>query len=637
MSMYRQLWLALILSTLLALIGSLLASTLSARAYLQEQLRQKNQDNATALALSLSHANVDPVEVDLAVAAMFDSGHYESIRVRDPFGKPLAEREARQEQSEVPAWFVQYFPIVAPAGEAQISDGWKQVGRVTLVSHSRFAYNALWKSTLQMIAALACAGLLGGYLGTLILRRLKRPLNTVIEQAKAITERRFITSPEPSVPELKQLSSAMNFAVARLKSMFAEETARLESVRKEANHDALTGLANRAHFMAHLKSLLESDDAPAGALLFIRIAGLADINRDLGRAATDQLLAAVAKLVGTRAARNPDALAGRLNGADFALLLPGEEPGQAGADELLQALAAEAGAYTAGGAKICIGLGDYAFGMNLAGVLSRIDAALADAEAAGASNVRATGGAGKHPPAHSAQQWAEMLRRSLQQRWTRLVSFPVVDFSGRLLHKECPLRLKFDADGEWLAAGQFLPMAERLDMTAELDLAAVSMGLDSLRSDAGLQGVAINLSGRSIQHAEFRQRLLALLKAAPEAGRHLWLEIPENGALSHFDAFRDFCDALRGSGCKIGLEHFGRQFSQIGRFHGLAIDYLKIDASFVRDIDHHPGNQMFLKGVRSMAQSIGLQVIAEGVGSKAELETLRALGFDGATGPAIEA
>ncbi|HJV74325.1 MAG TPA: EAL domain-containing protein, partial [Noviherbaspirillum sp.] len=635
--MYRQLWLALILSTLLALIGSLLASTLSARAYLQEQLRQKNQDNATALALSLSHANVDNIEVDLAVAAMFDSGHYESIRVRDPFGKPLAEREARSEQSEVPSWFVRYFPIVAPAGEAQISDGWKQVGRVTLVSHSRFAYNALWKSTLQMIAALACAGLLGGYLGTLILRRLKRPLNTVIEQAKAITERRFITSPEPSVPELKQLSSAMNFAVARLKSMFAEEASRLESVRREANYDALTGLANRAYFMARLKSLLESDDAPAGTVMFIRVAGLADINRNLGRAVTDQLLGAVAKLVGMRAACHSDALAGRLNGADFALLLPGEEQSQAGASELLDALVAEVGTYTAGSAKIYIGLGDYAYGMNLAGVLSRIDTALADAESAGASNVRTTGSTGKHPQAHSTDQWAEMLRHAQQQRWTRLVSFPVVDFSGRLLHKECPLRLKFEAEGEWITAGQFLPMAERLDLMAELDLAAVGMGIDSLRADLNLHGLAINLSGRSIQHEQFRQRLHALLKDAQDVSHRLWLEVPENGALVHFDAFRAFCDELRGSGCKIGLEHFGRQFSQIGRFHGLAIDYLKIDASFVRDIDHHPGNQMFLKGVRSMAQSIGLQVIAEGVGSKAELETLQELGFDGVTGPAIDA
>ena len=77
MSMYRQLWLALILSTLLALIGSLFASTLNARSYLQEQLRMKNTDNAAVLALSLSQKNIDAVELELTIAALFDSGHYE--------------------------------------------------------------------------------------------------------------------------------------------------------------------------------------------------------------------------------------------------------------------------------------------------------------------------------------------------------------------------------------------------------------------------------------------------------------------------------------------------------------------------------------------------------------------------------
>ena len=72
MSMYRQLWLAIILSTVLASVGSLLASTLSSRAYLNEQLRMKNADNASVLALSLNQKNIDAVELELIVTALFD-------------------------------------------------------------------------------------------------------------------------------------------------------------------------------------------------------------------------------------------------------------------------------------------------------------------------------------------------------------------------------------------------------------------------------------------------------------------------------------------------------------------------------------------------------------------------------------
>ena len=187
MSMYRQLWLAIIISTLLALGGSLLASIVSARGYLQSQLSLKNVDNASALALALSQSKPDPVSVELTVSALFDSGHYELIRVVDPVGKTIVERSAPLGELDAPSWFVNHLPIRATPGHAQITDGWQQFGTITLISHSRFAYGALWNSVLKMIGALTVAGLLGGYLGSLILRRLKAPLNAVINQAKAIT------------------------------------------------------------------------------------------------------------------------------------------------------------------------------------------------------------------------------------------------------------------------------------------------------------------------------------------------------------------------------------------------------------------------------------------------------------------
>jgi hypothetical protein len=186
MSMYRQLWLAIIISTLLAVGGSMLASLITARAYLEQQLAIKNSDNAVALALSLSQQKADATVIELAVAALFDSGHYESIRVLDPHGKVISERTIATEDLGAPTWFVRRLPIAAAPGHARISSGWKQVGTVTLVSHTRFAYRALWQSMLEMLGALAVSGIVGGYLGSLILRRLRLPLNAVIDQARAI-------------------------------------------------------------------------------------------------------------------------------------------------------------------------------------------------------------------------------------------------------------------------------------------------------------------------------------------------------------------------------------------------------------------------------------------------------------------
>lgn len=635
MSMYRQLWLAIIISMLLALGGSLLASMLSARGYLQSQLSIKNTDNASALALSLSNSNPDAVSVELAASALFDSGHYELIRVIDPDGKTIVERTAPLGELDAPAWFVRLLPIQAAPGLAQISNGWQQFGTVTLISHSRFAYGALWKSVLQMMGALAVAGLIGGYLGSLILQRLRIPLRAVINQATAITERRFVTIDEPRVPELRQLASAMNATVTRLKTMFAEEAARLEAVRREANFDPLTGLANRSHFMARLRQSLDAEDATGGVLLLVRLADLAGINRRLGRAATDDFLRRTSSAIGSCAELHDQGFAARLNGADFAVMLPGESNARATTETLLKALIEAATPFIEEETAAWIGVGKFAHGMDMSTLLARVDEALAGAEGEGTNAVREAIADGDDDKPRTAEQWSSLIHRALDNKWVRLVSFPVVELSGRLSHRECPLRLMFDDKSEWLTAGQFLPIAERLRLTPALDLAAVTLGLQELHSQPQLAGLAINLSASSVEDGDFRRKLLALLNSQAGTASRLWLEVAENGALKHLAMFRELCCGLKTVGCRIGLEHFGHQFSQIGLLHDLGLDYLKVDSSFIRKLHSNPGNAAFLKGLSGIAHNIGLQVLAEGVATQEEWEALAEVGFDGATGPAI--
>jgi len=635
MSMYRQLWLAIMVSTLLALAGSMLASMFSARSYLESQLAIKNTDNATALALSLSQSNPDPVMVELVVTSLFDRGHYEMIRVTDPSGVTVVERLSSDNEWGAPHWFVRLLPIRAEAGRAQISNGWKQFGTVTLVSHSRFAYGALWKSAYEMALALAAAGFVGGYLGSLVLRRLKGPLDAVIEQAKAITLRRFVTIEEPKVPELRQLAAAMNTTVVRLKSMFDEEADRLDDVRREANCDALTGLANRSYFMARLRETVAADDSSGGAVFIARLANLATVNQTLGRDATDELLRAYGEALAEVARKYPEGLAARLNGADFALLVPALASPQETAQELLQSLIQVASAFLPEYPSTWLGCGHFPRGLETAAILAQVDAALAAVEAEGRNGMRLVDMRQGDDAPRSSEEWSSIIRRALEQRWVRLVSFPVASLDGGLVHRECPLRLMFDPSGEWQPAGRFLPVAERLRLTPQLDLAAVALGLDELEAKPALLGLAINLSASSLELTEFRTELRQLLKRRSGTSR-LWLEVAESGVLAHFGAFRELCIELRDVGCKLGVEHFGRQFSEIGRLHDLGLDYLKVDGSFIRGLDSNAGNQAFLKGLTTIAHGIGLLVIAEGVTNAAELQALPALGFDGATGPAVQ-
>lgn len=632
MSMYRQIWLALILTTLLSLVGALLASTISARNYLEEQLRMKNTDNAASLALSLSQRKVDAIEIDLAASAMFDNGHYELIKVVDPHGQEIVSHSATSDEFGAPLWFVHSLPLTSAPGTAQISNGWNQVGTITVISNNRFAYKTLWESTLQMVGALAFSGLFGGWLGTLILRRLRIPLNAVITQAQAIAQRHFITTPEPKVPELRQLTAAMNSTVLLLKKMFADEATRLETVRQEANSDPLTGLSNRSYFMAQLLAAVENEDSQAGALLLVRIANLADVNKRLGRAATDDFLKTVAGVLNDCAQKIPYALAARLNGADFGILLPSTES-QPLANDLLRTLITATSAYVPEGPVAFIGTGRFSYGLNLGTLMTQVDAAIASAESEGINVVRDASALNIEDAPRSNDQWLKLIQQAVEQRETKLGSYPVADFHGQLIHSECPLRLMFGSD--WLPAGRFLPIAERLGLSSTLDAIAIALGIDELNTNDQLAGLAINLSARSLEDQTFRQNLRNLLLANPAASKRLWLEVPENGAYAHFDAFTAFSRELVGTGCQLGLEHFGRQFSQVGLLHDLKLNYLKVDASFVRDIKSNPGNQAFLKGLIGIAHNIGLKIFAEGVSTRDELDTLGSLGFDGVTGPVV--
>lgn len=631
--MYRQIWLSLILTALVSLAGGLLASTLSARSYLSDQLRSKNEDNAASLALSLSQRKADNMEIQLSVSALFDRGHYESIQVSDPSGAVIVSRKSSAEQFAVPDWFVRSLPLRSEPGRAQINNGWQQVGMIVVVSSARFAYESLWNTTLALALTLFCTSLLGGWLGTLVLRRIKKPLNAVIAQAQAITERHFVTIPESQVPELRQLTTAMNSTVLLVKKMFADEALRLEKVRLEANSDALTRLANRNYFMAQLQAVLEMEDAFSGTLVLIRVANLVDINRRLGRAETDQLLVEVSVVLSKIVVAVPNALAARLNGADFGLLLPLTDAHPL-VDELLDTLVAVTSSYISEGPAAFIGTGRFSYGQNMAHLLAQTDAALASAEANHINCVRDAEGLASEDSPRSNEQWLKLIYQAVENQQARLGSYPLTTFDQVLIHHECPLRLKF-AD-EWLPAGRFLPIAERLGMSSTLDTAAITLGIDELNSNRQIIGLAINVSARSLEDVTFCEYIRQLLLANPKASSRLWIEFPEFGAYAHFAAFKQFRQQMQGTGCRLGLEHFGRQFSQIGLLQELKLDYLKVDASFIHDIASNAGNQMFLRGLIGIGHTIGMQIFAEGVTETSELTTLQELGFDGVTGPGVK-
>ena len=218
MSLYKQFWLAIVLLLTLVYGVSIVVSAQSTRSYLQAQLAMKNADNAAALALSLTQQGADAVLLELTISAQFDTGFYELIELVDPQGKVTIRREANEERTSAPMWFMELFPIEVEPGVASIQAGWHSVGTLTLRSHSHFAYEELWANVLELAAVFLLAALGAGLVGGLLLRRILRPLADVVAQAEAIGNQQYVTIAEPATPEFRQVVRALNDLSAKVQT-----------------------------------------------------------------------------------------------------------------------------------------------------------------------------------------------------------------------------------------------------------------------------------------------------------------------------------------------------------------------------------------------------------------------------------
>ena len=145
MTLGRQLFIGLSIIFALLVLGIETIFVHNARHYLQQQLESQEQETATSLSLSLGQGMREP---DPALAAtfinpVFDRGHFASIRMQGLDGKSLVTRELGGVVDSVPAVFMHLLPFDAPTGEALVSSGWRQLGRVLVVAHPRFAYQQL--------------------------------------------------------------------------------------------------------------------------------------------------------------------------------------------------------------------------------------------------------------------------------------------------------------------------------------------------------------------------------------------------------------------------------------------------------------------------------------------------------------
>ena len=575
MSLLKQLLLSVTVAILVILVGTLAFSIEAARQYLDGQLQSESENAASSLALSLSQpANQDPITRELLMMAMFDGGQFRMIRLTSPTGETLFERVRQaggaigsdtNDRQQAPQWFVDLLPLAQPQAQRVISDGWKQVGELTLAVGDSYARTALWQSSSRMALLVLVAGSIWAIFVIALLQWFRRVLQQEISSqvraiASSLQNTDSVPEPLPAPSRVAELSSVVT-AIADTKELVRVaakgQSDRIESLELEVNQDPVTLLPNRKYFVNELRRALaghESSQTVHGFVMLFRQRDLPAVNAQMSRISADAWLTTVGERLNQLLAEHAEVKAqlARLNGSDFVVLMPGLDGPQAmhlvqQIRQLLQSLRV----MLASGqwCRWSFALTDYTPSSSVSGVLARLDYALMRAESSGHSEVEFAAYGDEEAGSNLAgeNQWRQMLVAALAAPdHLSLAVHPMV-FKGMAAsaeHSEALLSL-CPPGGKPLMGSLFLPVAVRAGMSADFDLRAVVLGFEWLQDHAE-QRLVVRVSLPSLMDTEFLPQLLGIvhLPVHQSVSSRLVLEIDAHHLIAYPEEVTDFCVAM---------------------------------------------------------------------------------------------
>ncbi len=426
---------------------------------------------------------------------------------------------------------------------------------------------------------------------------------------------------------------------ARLAAIAVEQRQLTEQLAHLARHDSLTGLPNRAYFADLLSSAIAKADrfGQEAALVFLDLDRFKQVNDTLGHSAGDALLRQVAQRL-RASLREGDNLA-RLGGDEFALLLSGlQQAGHAtvAAERVLEALRAP---FLIEDHELVVtasaGISVYPEDARDAGTLLRqADRAMYRVKNHGKNAVIRFS---PQMTAVSAERFEleAALRHALERNQLDVRYQPQVDREGRIDGLEVLLAWQHPDLGS-LTADRFIPIAEESGLIVPIGnwvlREACRQNAAWRRSSLSPGKIAVNVSSVQFARPDFVGSVAAALKDAGLEAQYLELEITESLIMRDMDEAVERMKRLRTLGVGISIDDFGTGYSSLSYLRRLPVDTLKIDRSFLDELESPRGALSLIRTIVELAHGMGLIVVIEGVETESQLELLRTAGYDRAQG-----
>ena len=453
--------------------------------------------------------------------------------------------------------------------------------------------------------------------------------------------------------ERRQANESLRQAYAELEQRVASRTSELAdanrelldqiSVRErmehklkhEALHDTLTGLPNRSHLLGRMGMALSRfrhDHKQLFAVLFLDLDRFKVVNDSVGHLVGDELLKEAARRIG-RCVRDPDMVA-RLGGDEFAIVLDfihTAEDAVAVADRVIASLAEPmriAGKELYTSASIGIAMVDPRY-RSPEELLRDADVAMYRAKATGRQRY-AIFDEQLHDAALKLLELEGDLRRALQRHEFEPYYQPIINLSdGSLVGYEALMRWHHPVRG-LCAPGDFINIAEETGSLEQMDWQVYELVCrDIRRLAAGNAYTCLNVAPRHLRAPGFSERILELMSRNGVKPGQLRLEVTEGALLEQPEVVQACLGRLRDAGVATLLDDFGTGYSSLSYLHRFPLHGLKIDRSFVAELrtGESGGSTAIVRAIRLLADSLGLEVIAEGIETEDQRYQLRLLGL----------
>ncbi len=402
-----------------------------------------------------------------------------------------------------------------------------------------------------------------------------------------------------------------------------------DQLRRQAVHDGLSDLPNRTLLVDRLETALARLPRFSGsvAVLFIDVDNFKLINDSLGHTAGDSVVLAVAQRL-RRTVRSCDTV-GRFGGDEFVVVSEDTDVDEVRrqADRIREAVSTP---LTVAGRTVtvtvsigCVTSKDPAASPD--SLLADADMAMYEAKKAGKNSVAVFSPALRRRTTDHLEA-VSGIRRGIDADEFRLHYQPIFDITtGRPASYEALLRWQHPTSGLVLP-GHFMDYAETSDLIIPLGKWVLHSGCAqsaAWRREGRLAKVSLNVSGRQLTGVDIADEVSRALETSGADPADILLEVTESALIADLDRARVALDALHGLGVQLGLDDFGTGWSSLSQLARLPFDFVKIDRSFVRDLETDERTSALLESIVTLCCGLGLDVVVEGVETPEQLDYLK--------------